>query len=42
LFARGRLAEAWAEIRKARRYGFEPPPELVRALSRKLPDPGGG
>jgi protein O-mannosyl-transferase len=40
LFVRGRLVEAWSEIRKARRFGFEPPPELVRDLARQMPDPG--
>jgi Flp pilus assembly protein TadD len=37
----GRYAEAWKEVALARRLGAEPSQELLRALSGKLPDPGG-
>ncbi len=39
LFLLGRYEEAWAEVRAARRLGFEPPAELVRALAEKMPEP---
>jgi len=37
----GRYAEAWKEVALARRLGAEPSQDLLRALSGKLPDPGG-
>ncbi len=37
LLSRGRLAQAKAAIENARRHGFEPPAEVVQALSEKMP-----
>jgi len=39
LFATGQLAEAWKEIREARRLGFDVPPDLMRDLSARMPEP---
>jgi tetratricopeptide (TPR) repeat protein len=36
LFKLGRFAEAWSEVEICRKYGFEPPAELVSALTARL------
>ena len=36
-----RYPEAWREVERARRNGFEPPEELLRALAKKMPEPSG-
>ena len=35
LYTAGRYSEAWDEVRLARKYGVEPHPEFIEALSRK-------
>ena len=35
----GRFAEAWAEVRLCRKYGYEPDAEFIRRLSAGMPDP---
>ncbi len=37
-----RFDEAWAEIRRARANGHEPPAKLIELLSAHMPDPGDG
>ena len=39
LYFSSRYAEAWREVRLARAAGVEPPPNLLRALSERMPEP---
>jgi tetratricopeptide (TPR) repeat protein len=39
LYAKGRYAAAWEEILLARRYGYSPLPEFLKALEAKMPPP---
>lgn len=39
LYSKGDYAAAWREVQLARKYGYEPSPELVNALSQMMPEP---
>ncbi|MDH7482985.1 MAG: tetratricopeptide repeat protein [Armatimonadota bacterium] len=39
LFHKARYAEAWKHVRLAQKYGFEPNPAFLQALSAKMPEP---
>ena len=39
LYMNGKYAEAWKEVRLARRWGTAPNPDFVKALSAKMPKP---
>src|SRR5262245_12799040 len=39
LFATSRFAECWKEIQEARRHGLDVPPDLLRELSARMPEP---
>ena len=40
LYSKGEYAEAWKEVYLCRKYGGNPVPDFVSALSMKMPDPG--
>jgi len=39
LFATNRFADAWQEIQESRRLGLDVPPDLLRDLSARMPEP---
>ncbi|MCL6520459.1 MAG: tetratricopeptide repeat protein [Armatimonadetes bacterium] len=39
LFIKGNYAEAWKEVHACMKYGFQPHPEFLKALSQKMPEP---
>jgi len=39
LYFKGRYAEAWKEVELCRKYGVEPHPDFIKALSEKMPEP---
>ncbi|MDI6829330.1 MAG: tetratricopeptide repeat protein, partial [Armatimonadota bacterium] len=39
LYYKGKYAEAWKEVRLARKYGIKPSPDFLKALSKKMPEP---
>jgi tetratricopeptide (TPR) repeat protein len=41
LYLTGDYAGAWSEVRLSRKYGLEPRPDFLAALSRRMPEPSG-
>jgi len=39
LYLKGDYAEAWKEVRLCRKYGLNPHPGFIKALSQKMPEP---
>lgn len=39
LYLKGRYAKAWKEVELCRKYGLNPHPDFVKALSQKMPEP---
>ena len=40
LYYQGKYAEAWREVHASERYGYNPAPGFLNALSERMPDPG--
>ena len=40
LYFKGDYAESWKEVRLCRKYGLDPHPGFLEALSQKMPEPG--
>ncbi len=39
LYYKGEYAEAWEEVRLSRKFGIQPAPDFIKALSTKMPEP---